>query len=77
MSKFENMGDKRDRHALKQTIEDNLRKVYQDLLQEEVPDRFKLLLEKLRTQSGDGGGAGGAESPATLPLVEPLPEAEK
>lgn len=51
MSKLEPMGDKRDRQALKQTIEDNLRKVYQNLLAEEVPDRFTVLLDQLRAQS--------------------------
>ena len=51
MSKLEPMGDKRDRQALKQTIEDNLRKVYQDLLAEAVPDRFTALLDQLRAQS--------------------------
>ena len=51
MSKLETMGDKRDRQALKQTIEDNLRKVYQDLLAEAVPDRFTALLDQLRAQS--------------------------
>ena len=51
MSKLEPMGEKRDRHVLKQTIEDNLRKVYQELLAEEVPDRFTALLNQLRAQS--------------------------
>lgn len=50
MSKLEKMGDKRDRQALKATIEENLRKVYQDALAEEVPDRFKQLLEQLKQQ---------------------------
>lgn len=50
MSKLEHMGDKRDRQTLKTTIEENLRKVYQDLLSEEVPDRFKTLLDQLRQQ---------------------------
>ena len=62
MSKLEKMGDRRDRQALKATIEENLRKVYQEVLGEEVPDRFKLLLEQLRQQSatpsGDPSGSG-------------------
>jgi len=48
MSMLEQMKDKREKPTLKHTIEENLRKVYQDLLQEDVPDRFKLLLEELR-----------------------------
>jgi DNA primase len=51
MSKLEKMGDKRDRQALKATIEENLRKVYQELLDEEVPDRFQALLSQLRQTS--------------------------
>ena len=33
---------------LKAAIDDNLRKIYNDLLKEDVPDRFKDLLEQLR-----------------------------
>lgn len=33
---------------LKDQIDLNLRRVYDEVLQEEVPDRFKLLLEELR-----------------------------
>ncbi|MEY4983999.1 MAG: hypothetical protein RIR62_2265 [Pseudomonadota bacterium] len=51
MSMLEKMGEKRDRAALKATIEENLRKVYQEVLEEEVPDRFKQLLAQLRQQS--------------------------
>ena len=34
------------------SIEDNLRKVYQDVLDEQIPDRFKNLLEQLRQNQG-------------------------
>lgn len=41
------------------SLEDNLRKVYQDVLNEEIPDRFKALLDQLRTnQKADGTGKG-------------------
>lgn len=69
MSKLEKMGDRRDRQALKATIEENLRKVYQEVLGEEVPDRFKLLLEQLRQQSAAPNGA-------AMP-PDPAPEDEK
>ena len=36
--------------ALRHQIDENLRRVYEDALQEDVPDRFKDLLERLRTQ---------------------------
>ncbi len=56
MSMLEQMKDKREKPTLKHTIEENLRKVYLDLLQEEVPDRFKLLLEELRQKQAAPGG---------------------
>ncbi|WP_241523931.1 NepR family anti-sigma factor [Oceaniglobus indicus] len=31
-------------------IDENLRRVYRDVEQDEVPDRFKLLLDRLREQ---------------------------
>lgn len=62
MSMLEQMKDKRDKPTLKSMIEENLRKVYQDLLQEEVPDRFQLLLEELRKgKQSTASDAGGAE----------------
>lgn len=33
---------------LKQQIDENLKRVYEDALKEEVPDRFKRLLEELK-----------------------------
>lgn len=42
------MSDKKDRPALRNTIEENLRKVYQEMMDEEVPDRFKQLLAQLK-----------------------------
>lgn len=37
--------------ASQRFIEDNLKRVYQQTLNEEVPDRFKNLLEQLRAES--------------------------
>lgn len=42
------MGDDKDRDRLKALIDENLKKVYQEALDQEVPDKFKELLEKLR-----------------------------
>lgn len=39
--------------ALKKQIDENLKRVYQDVLQEDVPDRFKDLLERLRAQESE------------------------
>ena len=42
------MGKDVDKPALHQQIDENLKRVYQETLEEEVPDRFRLLLEELR-----------------------------
>lgn len=79
MSKLELMGEKRDRQALKQTIEENLRKVYQDLLQEEVPDRFSALINQLRQQSRSAAESGPDSSLSTPPAPDAaklIPDAE-
>ncbi len=34
-------------------IDENLRRVYDDLVEDEMPDRFRALLEQLRNQEGD------------------------
>lgn len=42
------------------TIDDNLKRVYQDTLDEAVPDRFQSLLDQLRAQDAtDDGHKGG------------------
>lgn len=38
---------------LKQQIDENLKRVYQDALNEEVPDRFKQLLERLKEKGSE------------------------
>lgn len=43
------MSEKKDKPALRNTIEENLRKVYQEMMDEDVPDRFKQLLAQLKT----------------------------
>ncbi|WP_318527529.1 NepR family anti-sigma factor [Albidovulum marisflavi] len=36
---------------MKALIDQNLRRVYQEALEEEIPERFKLLLEELRRKA--------------------------
>lgn len=58
------MSDKKDKPALRNSIEENLRKVYQEMMEEEVPDRFKQLLAQLKeaqTAPVDGDGGEGAK----------------
>lgn len=43
---------KRRKQGLNHQIDENLRRVYEAALQEDVPDRFKELLSRLRQQEG-------------------------
>ncbi len=45
---LEDMSDDKERARLKATIDENLKKVYQETLDEEIPDKFRELLAKLR-----------------------------
>lgn len=40
--------DKRGQSPIEAAINENLRKVYEEALEETVPDRFRLLLDELR-----------------------------
>lgn len=40
---------------VRRQIDENLRRVYQEKVEEELPDRFKLLLEQLKQKEQDGG----------------------
>lgn len=42
--------DERKRAALEKQIDENLKRVYEEDVQKDIPDRFHLLLEKLREQ---------------------------
>lgn len=42
------MGDDLKKTKIDREIEANLKRAYSDLLDEDVPERFKLLLEELR-----------------------------
>lgn len=44
------MAQHRSKHELDEQIEANLKRVYQKTLEEEIPDRFLDLLEKLKEQ---------------------------
>lgn len=45
---LEQMAGQEKKSSLREQIDENLRRVYQDALNEEVPDRLKQLLEQLR-----------------------------
>lgn len=40
---------------VRRQIDENLRRVYQEKVEEELPDRFKLLLEQLKQKEQNGG----------------------
>jgi len=50
---YEEMADDKAKSRAKDQINENLRRVYEEALNEEVPDRFKLLLDQLRAKEGD------------------------
>ncbi|WP_353471892.1 NepR family anti-sigma factor [Salipiger sp. H15] len=41
-----------------EAIDENLRRVYQDMLEEQVPDRFLDLIAQLRAQDEQGSAGG-------------------
>jgi len=45
---LETMSDPKDAARLNAAIDENLRKIYHEILEEDIPDRFKQLLEQLR-----------------------------
>lgn len=47
---MERMSSDNQKSSLRKDIDENLRRVYEDALKEEVPDRFKLLLEQLKAK---------------------------
>jgi len=49
------MNAKKDTSDVMKQINENLRRVYREAEAPEVPDRFKVLLDKLRDQDGKDG----------------------
>lgn len=56
MSKEKNE-DSPSRQAIRAQIDENLKRVYTTALNEELPDRFRELLEQLKSKEGGKGGA--------------------
>lgn len=46
------------RGAIRTQIDENLKRVYQEVLTEEVPDRFKDLLNQLKAREAEGKEGG-------------------
>jgi hypothetical protein len=49
---IEEMADEASKARIQKEIDENLKRVYQDALKEEVPERFKLLLQQLKAKEG-------------------------
>lgn len=61
------MGKEDEKPNVDRMIDANLRRVYDSVLQEEVPDRFTDLLRRLQSEdvpAGDGNGKEGADAAA-------------
>ena len=52
MSAMENMAEQKPKSSLRQDIDENLKRVYEDALEQDVPDRFKQLLAQLKAKEG-------------------------
>ena len=46
------MADSKGKSRLHQQIDENLKRVYEEALSEEIPDRFKDLIARLRDKEG-------------------------
>lgn len=49
------MAHENNKSRLEEQIDENLRRVYQQKLEEDVPDRFKELLDQLKEQDSHHG----------------------
>lgn len=54
--KKDNEGDAPNRQAIRAQIDENLKRVYAATLNEELPDRFRDLLEQLKSKAAGKGG---------------------
>ena len=50
---YSDMADEKPKSSIRDQINQNLKKVYEEALQEEVPDRFKDLLAQLKAKEGE------------------------
>ena len=55
-----NMTQKKNQSRLQSEIEANLKRAYDDVLNEAVPERFTQLLEQLRKKNGGNSQSGGS-----------------
>lgn len=51
---LQDMGKDLEKSSLHKQIDENLKRVYQATLEEDVPDRFRTLIEELRKKQAEG-----------------------
>lgn len=52
MDMKEEMAGDKPKSSLRQDIDENLKRVYEEALKQEIPDRFKQLLDQLKAKEG-------------------------
>lgn len=50
---FADIADDKGKGRLHQQIDENLKRVYEEALTEEIPDRFKKLIDRLRSRESE------------------------
>lgn len=50
MAKDKDVKDRDTKTPVRRDIDENLKRVYDEVLSQEIPDRFKLLLEQLKAK---------------------------
>jgi len=53
---YADMPDSNPKSRIRAQIDENLKRIYDETLQEEIPDRLTKLLEELRQKTGGNGG---------------------
>lgn len=53
---YAGMPDNNPKSKIRDQIDENLKRIYDETLGEEIPDRLTQLLEQLRKKSTDGSG---------------------
>ena len=53
---YPDMSDSNPKSKIRAQIDENLKRIYDETLKEEIPDQLTQLLEQLRQRSGGEGG---------------------
>ncbi len=53
---YAGMSDSNPKSKIRDQIDENLKRIYDETLKEEIPDKLTQLLDQLRKKSADGNG---------------------